>query len=188
MKKFKNIFLAILVLLSSTVIAQDYRVDVSKSDVHWIGKKVSGQHEGSITLKSGSFTLSNNKISAGEFVMDMTTITNSDLEGDWNAKLVGHLNSDDFFGTTNYPTAKLVVVQSSSFKNGVASVKGNLTIKGKTHPVEFLVKQSGKIFTTTLTVDRTLYDIKYGSGKFFDDLGDKMIDDTFILEVTLNSK
>ena len=188
MKTLKNTFLVALLVAGASLFAQEYQIDAGKSSVKWTGKKVTGEHTGNINLKSGEFTIEKNKIISGVFVIDMTTITNTDLEGEWHDKLVGHLNSDDFFGTSSFPTAKLEVTESSKFKAGVSSVKGNLTIKGKTHPVSFDVKQDGEIFTASVSVDRTLYDIKYGSGKFFDDLGDKMIDDTFLLEIKLISK
>lgn len=102
-------------------------------------------------------------------------------------KLVGHLNSDDFFSTSNFKTATLVISSATKFSNGVAQVKGKLTIKGITHPVNFDVKQSGKTYTAKVNVDRTLYDIRYGSGKFFDNLGDNTIDDIFTLDVAITT-
>jgi polyisoprenoid-binding protein YceI len=188
MKTIKTTLLALLVLAGTSVFAQDYTVDANKSQLKWTGKKVSGEHYGMINIKEGTFTVKDKAIVSGTFVIDMTTITNDDLEGDWNAKLVGHLNSDDFFSTASYKTATLKISEGGKFKNGVATVKGDLTIKGKTHPVSFEVKQDGSTFSTTVVVDRTLYDIRYGSGKFFDNLGDNMIDDNFTLEVKIETK
>lgn len=185
MKTLKKSFLLALLFAGTTLFAQDFQSDVKSSTIKWIGKKVTGEHTGSITLKSGTFKIVKNQLSSGVFVIDMATITNTDLEGEWNDKLVGHLNSEDFFNTSEFPTAKLEVTESAKVNNGVYAVKGNLTIKGITKPVSFNVKQDGKTFTTTIDIDRTLYNIKYGSGKFFDDLGDKMIYDIFTLEVKL---
>jgi polyisoprenoid-binding protein YceI len=187
MKTIKNTLLVAILIAGTTLFAQDYKVDASKSTLKWTGKKVSGEHYGMISLKEGSFNIDENKITSGKFVIDMTTITCDDLQGEWNEKLVGHLNSDDFFSTEKFKTAKLEVTESGKFKNGVAAVKGNLSIKGQTHPVSFNVTKDGSSYKTTVTVDRTLYGIKYGSGKFFDNLGDKMIDDNFILEVKINT-
>jgi len=188
MKTFKNLFLVALAFFTATVFAQDYKVNTETSTLKWNGKKVTGEHYGFINLKSGEFTVKDKKITSGEFVIDMTSLTVEDLEGEWRDKLTGHLNSDDFFGTADHPTAKLVITKSGTFKNGVAQVTGNLSIKGKTHPVTFNVKNEGGVYTSTITVDRTLYDVRYGSDKFFDNLGDKTIYDEFTLEVTLKTK
>jgi polyisoprenoid-binding protein YceI len=115
----------------------------------------------------------------------MTSITVSDN----NERLTGHLKSDDFFGVEKYPTARLVVNESSSFDKGSATVKGDLTIKGITNPIEFKAayqkKDDGSWFFANIVVDRTKYNIRYGSGSFFDNLGDKTIYDEFKLKVSL---
>jgi polyisoprenoid-binding protein YceI len=177
------------VLLGFTAIAQEMSVDVSKSEIKWTGKKVSGEHWGYINLKSGSFTLENGKIVNGMFIIDMTTIVCKDLESpEWNQKLVGHLKSDDFFSVDKFETATLKINESSEFKNDVAEVKGDLTIKGITKPISFKAKKESGKYMAKITVDRTKYDVKYGSGKFFDNLGDNMIDDDFTLDVKLVTK
>ena len=188
MKTIKNTLLVTLLFATTVVFAKDFKADASKSSLKWIGKKVSGEHYGMITLKEGMFTVDGDMITKGKFVIDMTTITVDDLEGEWRDKLVGHLNSDDFFGTDKHKTATIEITESTKFKGDVATVKGKLTIKGITKPVSFDVKRHDNKYTSTVTVDRTMYDIKYGSGKFFDNLGDKMIDDNFTLEVKVYTK
>ncbi len=185
MKSIKTIILSAFIVTSTTLSAQEYAFTNSNSEIKWIGKKVSGEHYGNIQLKEGKLTIKNGSIKSGTFVVNMKTITNEDLEGDWNKKLIDHLNSDDFFGIEKYPEAKLKISESSLFKNNVATLKGELTIKGQTHPITFEVKKSNNKLTSEINIDRTLYNIKYGSGKFFDNLGDKMIDDIFILKVEL---
>ncbi|QQS51887.1 MAG: YceI family protein [Bacteroidota bacterium] len=187
MKTFANSILLAAFLIGTSAFAQDLKVDLSKSSLKWTGKKIGGAHNGQISLKDGSMKIAENQITSGTFVIDMTTITCTDLTGEWNEKLVGHLNSDDFFSTSNFKTATLVISSATKFSNGVAQVKGKLTIKGMTHPVSFDVKQSGKTYTATVNVDRTLYDIRYGSGKFFDNLGDNTIDDIFTLDVAITT-
>ncbi len=119
----------------------------------------------------------------------MASIKNSDIESDeYRAKLVGHLKSDDFFGVETYPTAKLVITEATAFKNDEATVKGKLTIKKDTHPTEFKVKKSGNAYTATIVVDRSKYDVRYGSSSFFDNLGDKVIYDDFTLNVNIVTK
>ncbi|MBK3517590.1 YceI family protein [Carboxylicivirga marina] len=163
------------------VSAQSKVVDTSLSQITWLGKKVTGEHTGNISLKSGSLKMDGKKLKGGEFVVDMNSITCSDIDNkDYNAKLVGHLKSDDFFGVEKHAlsTLKLVTVtpNGTDYKIG-----GELTIKGKTHPVSFDVTQNNGVFAGKLMVDRTKYDVRYGSGKFFDNLGDKMIYDEFEL-------
>ena len=184
MKKILNLIL-FTVLVAFTVNAQTFEANPSKSVLKWTGKKVTGEHHGTIKLKSGSLEVNKDKITDGKFVIDMTTITNEDLEGDWNEKLIGHLKSDDFFSVEKYPEAVLAITGSSKMVNGKATLKGKLTIKGITNPIEFEATQSGNTFSAVVTVDRTLYNVRYGSGKFFDNLGDKTIYDDFILNVNL---
>lgn len=182
-------FLLAILLLGFTVNAQEMSVDVSKSEIKWTGKKVSGEHWGYIDLKSGSFVEKDGKIVSGKFTIDMTSIVNEDLESpEWNQKLVGHLKSDDFFSVDKFETATFKIKESSEFKNGVAEVKGDLTIKGITNPISFKAKKESGNYMATITVDRTKYNIRYGSGKFFDNLGDNMIDDNFTLDVRLATK
>ncbi len=187
MKKIAN---TILLLLLSTVIvsAENYVVNTSSSVLKWNGKKVAGEHYGKISLKEGSFTLKNDKLTEGKFVIDMKSITSEDLPaGEWNDKLVGHLKSDDFFGVEKYPESILIIKSSTPLKDGKAKVKGELTIKGITHPIEFDAVQNGMNVTAKITVDRSLYNVRYGSGKFFQNLGDKTIYDDFTIEVSINT-
>lgn len=159
--------------------------DTSKTTLSWLGEKVTGQHEGTIKLQSGWLNYKENKIMSGEFNIDMTSIK----EQTGNARLEGHLKSDDFFGVVKFPVARLVITGSESFEKGTALVKGALTIKGITKPIEFKAsmqkKDGGAWFWANIIVDRTKYDIRYGSGSFFDNLGDKTLYDEFKLKVAL---
>lgn len=185
--KVSNLVLALIFMVSSQVMfAQKVEVNTNKSSIEWLGKKIGGQHEGMIQVKSGSFELKEDKIVAGNFVVDMTTITNTDLESEtYNQKLVGHLKSDDFFGVEKYPTANFVLTKSSAFSMGKATVSGDLTIKGKTERTSFDVTREGNVYSGKIVIDRSKYDVKYGSNSFFDNLGDKAIDDIFTLDVKL---
>jgi len=187
MKTFKSLITALFVLGASFGFSQS--VDIAKSTLKWTGEKVTGSHWGYISLKSATLKATDKTIESGTFVIDMTSITCSDLEDkEYNDKLVGHLKSDDFFGVDTYKTSTLKIKSATPFKNGEATVKADLTIKGKTLPIEFVAKKAGNGYTAKLVVNRAKYDIKYGSGSFFDDLGDKMIYDDFVLEVTLVTK
>ena len=159
--------------------------DTTKTKLLWLGEKVTGQHTGTINLKSGWLTWQDNKIVSGEFNIDMTSLK----ETENNVQLMGHLKSDDFFGVVKYPVAKLVLTGSTPFDKGSGVVSGTLTIKDNTNPIEFKAtmqkKDDGTWFFANITVDRTKYNIRYGSGSFFDNLGDKTIYDEFKLKVNL---
>lgn len=184
MKKI-NLLLAIL-FIALTSMAQQVSVNSENSELKWTAKKVTGEHWGFINLKDGSLKIEDNKIISGEFNIDMTSINCKDLEdAEWNGKLVGHLKSDDFFSVDKFKSANLKITKSTEFENGVATVKADLTIKGITKPISFKVEKSKNELMATITVDRTSYDVRYGSGKFFDNLGDKMIEDNFVLDVKI---
>jgi len=125
-------------------------------------------------------------IVSGNFTIDMRSIVNDDLDNkELNQTLVNHLKSDDFFGVEKYPEAKLVIDSSSKFENDEAEAQGRLTIKEITHPVSFTVKREGKVYKASIVINRAKYDVRYGSGSFFDNLGDKLIYDDFIVDVKL---
>lgn len=188
MKTMRIFALLCAMLTTAAVSAQTYTVNTDKTVLKWTGKKVGGSHYGNISVKSGELIVDGNVLKAGSFVIDMNTITCTDLEDEgYNAKLVGHLKSDDFFGVDKYPEAKLVLKTAANFKGGKALVKGDLTIKGKSNPVEFEVSKNGNDYMATIVVDRSKYDVRYGSNSFFDNLGDKAIDDEFTLEVSLKT-
>ncbi|WP_336093947.1 YceI family protein [Leeuwenhoekiella sp. CH_XMU1409-2] len=161
------------------------KVSVKSSSITWVGKKVTGKHSGTIDLKDGFFEMENGSITGGEFVIDMNSIACTDLEGDSKGQLEGHLKSDDFFGVENHPTAKLVITNAVKDGNSY-TVTGDLTIKETTAPISFDLQQAGDNFTTTLTIDRSKYNVRYGSGSFFDNLGDKTIYDDFTLDINLS--
>ena len=143
--------------------------------------------------KNGNLTWDAGTLTGGSFEIDMNSITDTDLEGEYAGKLVGHLKSDDFFGVAKYPTSKFVITKAiPQDTKGNYKIVGNLTIKEKTNEVKFLavvsesngtINASGKI-----TVDRSEYDVRFGSGSFFDGLGDKTIYDEFDLQVSLVAK
>lgn len=186
MKNLKSIALALVVVLSTvSVTAQSKKVDASTSTINWVGKKVTGQHEGTVNLKDGALVFAGKKLTGGTFTVDMTSLTATDLSGEYQGKLNGHLKSEDFFGTEKFPASTLVFKTISSKSKNVYTVTADLTIKGKTNPVTFDIAVDGNTASTKFNVDRTKYDIKYGSGSFFDNLGDKAISDEFELAVAL---
>ena len=185
MKNLKSFALALVALVTLSTSAQTKKVDAAKSTINWVGKKVTGSHEGTINIKDGALVFKGNKLAGGSFTVDMTSINTTDLEGKSKSSLDGHLKSDDFFGTENHPTANLVIKKIADKGNGVYGVNADLTIKGKTNTIGFEITVAGNTATADLKVDRTKYDIKYGSGSFFEGLGDKAIYDEFELKVKL---
>lgn len=186
MKAITILMTAIVTVASYSIHAQTYTVDTRNSTLQWHGKKVTGEHFGFIVLKNGKMMMKDGQITGGKFVIDMTTITNTDLKDEtYNQKLVNHLKSDDFFGVETYPEAVLEIKSSSPFKNNEATVTAHLTIKKDTHPVTFVVSRDGDIYTAEIVVDRSRFDVRYGSGSFFDNLGDNMIYDDFTMNVRI---
>jgi polyisoprenoid-binding protein YceI len=182
----KTMLLAMSIIVSGGASAKEYKADTGKSQITWLGKKVTGQHNGTIALKSGTLSVENNAISSGKFVIDMTSLKNVDLtDAETNGKLIGHLKSDDFFSVEKYPEATLVITEKAEFNGNEAHVKGDLTIKGITNPVGFHVTKDGNVYTTNITVNRAKYNVRYGSKSFFSDLGDKVIYDNFEIGVKL---
>ena len=154
---------------------------------------MTGKHTGNVKIKNGDLQVDHGKLTGGSFEIDMTSITCTDLEGEWAGKLVGHIKSDDFFGVDKYPTAKFVITRAiPQDTKGNYKIIGNLTIKEKTNPVTFKgnVTEAGGNITATgdIVVDRSMFDVRYGSGSFFDNLGDKTIYDEFGLKVSLVAK
>ena len=168
----------------------NYTVSLKQSKVEWVGKKVTGQHNGTVAIKGGSLAIKDGMLKGGEFTIDMTTITSTDLEGEYQQKLNGHLKSADFFGVENYPEAKFVITDvKENGKNGRFSVTGDITIKETTKEINFdaqLVNSGeGIVAVADIVIDRSEFDVRYGSGSFFDNLGDKTIYDDFTLSVNL---
>ncbi len=177
-------------ILSFTFADFTYKADVSKSKIVWLGKKVTGEHTGNITLKSGSLVTDGKSVKSGIFVIDMNSMTCTDLkDADYNGKLIGHLKNDDFFGTDKFPTSTLEIISTTVKSANQIDCKGKLTIKGISQEISFPAKikmnKTSIVADAILTIDRTKFDVKYGSSSFFDNLGDKAISNDFTLTVSL---
>ena len=160
-------------------------INVSESSIHWLGKKITGQHEGNINLLSGSLIMENGLLTGGDFIVDMNSIASTDLKGESAKKLEGSLKSEEWFDSESHPQAILVFSSVVSQDGGLYSVTGDFTIKGKTNPAIFELQVNYLEATAKVIIDRTLYNILHGSTSFFDNLKDKMINNYFELDVNL---
>jgi len=174
--------------------AIDYTANTETSVIEWTGFKPTGKHNGTIKLESGNFSVKDGRLESGTFKIDMSSIVALDIPADdeYNAKLVGHLKSDDFFDIEKYPTATFEVTGIQE-KEGKTWLSGNLKLKEKTNNVTFpaSMTSNGDMFTITsevFTIDRSKWDVKYGSKSFFDNLGDKFINDDIELKISVSSK
>jgi polyisoprenoid-binding protein YceI len=167
-----------------------YKVDAQKSILNWNGKKVTGEHSGTIKVSEGVLMVDGGKLSGGTFTFDMNSIVDTDLtDPGYNAKFIGHMKSEDFFNTAKFPTSTFKVTKVTPKGGDVYDITGNMTIKGITNAVTFpaTVKMAGNTVTADgkATLDRTKYDIRYGSKSFFENIGDKAIYDDFTVEIKL---
>lgn len=167
---------------------QKFEIVSTQSNIDWVGKKVTGAHNGTIAVKEGEFILNDGKLAGGKFVIDTTSIKILDVtDPATNAQFFGHLASDDFFSIEKYPEAILKITSVSG-----NHIEGNLTIKGITHPVAFdaAVNVNGDALVATgkLVIDRTKYGMKFRSGNYFKDLGDTLIYNDFELNVNVTAK
>lgn len=167
-----------------------YVANVGESMIEWKGFKPTGTHNGTIALESGVFTANDGKIHSGTFLINMNSIVNTDIPADneGNAKLVGHLKSADFFDVEKFPSAAFEVTKLEG-----NMLSGNLTIKGTKNNVSFPVTVSYEGDNMTLvsdafTIDRSKWNVKYGSKSFFDNLGDKFINDDIELKISIKAK
>ncbi len=186
--QIKNLLLTALMAVSFSMFGHGdpIKINTEKSTITWVGKKITGQHSGTIGIKSGELMMHGNQLEGGSFVIDMSTLAVTDLKaGQGKEKLEGHLNSDDFFGVETFPEASLKINKVKSTGKGQYNVQADITIKGKSQPIEFVATIAKGMATAEITIDRTKHDIKYGSGSFFDNLGDKTIYDDFVLNVNL---
>ncbi|MFK5983283.1 MAG: YceI family protein [Flavobacteriaceae bacterium] len=172
---------AFITISFSGILDGKIEIKADKSTLTWKGYKVTGSHTGTLVVKSGSLTFKNDKLTDGEFVIDMASLISTDLEGEYKGKLEGHLKSDDFFGVEKHPTATLLFKKVTATGKNSYSVTGDLTIKGKTNKIDFDLSVYGRKANATLKIDRSKYGVKYGSSSFFEGLKDKVIYDDFDL-------
>lgn len=184
----KNLFLTFAVIAFSVGYSQDKSINLETSKLRWEGKERSSKsHHGGLSFKSGALKLEGTKIQGGSFIVDMTSLNVQDLSGVGKTRLEGHLRSDDFFSVEANQEAFLILNAVVSDTNGVQILQGDLTIKGKTAPVQVEFSEvTASMARAQMVFDRSVYDVRFRSGSFFENLGDKLIYDDITVQVNLN--
>tara|TARA_B100001142_G_scaffold29901_1_gene26574 strand:- start:1119 stop:1703 length:585 start_codon:yes stop_codon:yes gene_type:complete len=161
------------------------KINTEKSTLKWIGEKITtSQHSGSLNFKSGEMTIKDGLVVSGNFIVDMTSISVEDISGSGKKRLEGHLKSDDFFSVDKHDKALLSIKGSKKTDKGFL-VDANLTIKDLTHPIQFNMVSIEGGYNADLVFDRSKYNVRFRSGSFFENLGDKLIIDDIVLSSEL---
>jgi polyisoprenoid-binding protein YceI len=177
--------LLVWLFAASIAFAQSDPISVSNSTIEWKGYKLTSDHYGTIKLLGGDLAFEDDQLTGGSFSVDMTSIVVTDLTGGSKKNLEKHLKSGDFFDVEQFPEATMVITAVEKTDDGY-SVTGDFTIKGQTHPVTFPMTVKDNSAIADVKIDRSKYNVRYGSNSFFDNLGNKAIYDEFDLSVTLN--
>ena len=195
MKNIVILFLILSVSFSNVLLAHqiDVMVNHKNSTITWTGSKPGEDHSGTINIKSGKLILDHGKLVGGEFVIDMTSIKNTDIESEKKRGWIEeHLKNEDFFDVENFPTSKLVITSAEQRPDNIYKITADLTIKGITNKIVFAanvtVKRNNFLATANIIIDRTKWDVVYNSGNIFKDLGDKIIHDEINFDIFLLSE
>lgn len=182
----------------SETTGNDFEVDTTSSKIEWKGFKPTGTHFGTVSIDEGTFTITNGEIESGMFIIDMNSIAVNDLEGDKKSNLENHLmgtvegKEGDFFNVTEYPTATFEVTEFTKAEDGKTMLSGNLNLKGKKNNITIPVSvnenaESVMIESEPFTIDRTKWEVNYGSKSVFDNLGDNFINDDIELKIMVSA-
>lgn len=172
----------------------NFIIDPVNSSIEWVGKKITGAHNGTVGIAEGVLALTDGRLTGGHFTIDTTSIRILDVTDlETNRQFAGHLASEDFFASEQHPRATLDIISVTNGTGGSYHVTGNLTIRSISHPVQFEAEvgkiQDGKLHAAAkVIVDRTKYNMKFRSGNFFKDLGDTLIYNDFTLNVLIAAK
>jgi polyisoprenoid-binding protein YceI len=197
MKTIKSILVVAIAAFSFAAVAnkpgtkapQTLKVDASASTFNWLAKKLTGEHNGTVQIQSGTLVTDGGKLTGGDFTIDLSTIKDLDIQGDFAGRLETHLKSADFFDVAKFPTSTLKITKAVAKGGENYDLTGNLTIRGTTQPITFpaIVKITGKTASASakFDIDRTKFGLTYRSKAFFENIGDKMIYDNFTVEVKI---
>lgn len=189
-----SLALSILTLISFATNPHVNKVNVNtnNSTVKWTGSKVASEHEGTINVQSGVLDFDHGLLVGGNFVFDMNSIKNTDIESEeYSTKLDNHLKNEDFFNVAEFPTALLTITNAKKRDGDDYYIFADLTIKGKTHPITFsavvTLEELSFSAIANIKIDRTKWDVTYNSGNFFENLGDYLIKDEIEFDIFLLS-
>ena len=182
--KMKSYFLITLLSMFNVAFGSIKPIPVTAATIEWKAYKIAYERWGTIELERGELDFEEGALIGGNFAVDMTSIKVTSLEGGKKASLEKHLRSDDFFGVDQYPSATMVITEVEQTATGYI-VTGDFTIKGQTHPVIFPMTINGNTATAKVKIDRSKYNVRYGSDSFFDNLGNRVIYNEFDLNVKL---
>ena len=180
----KNLLIIFFLLINFELFSQDYGIDLERSKIKWTGKEITtSSHYGTLKFIDGEINIQQEAVT-GKVIVDMESLSVDDLTGGSKARLEGHLRSDDFFSVSSHKSSTIEVKSSKKIGDDF-DVDGVLTIKGISHPISFILSVDDKLARSKLTFDRSMYDVRFRSGTFFENLGDKLILDDIELEVEL---
>ena len=169
-------------------------VDASTSVINWIGYKIGGDHAGTIKLESGSISIDGDKILSGSFTINMNSIQNTDMdEGKMRDQLVAHLKSEDFFDVSKYPTATFDITSANKLDSNNYMIEGNLKMKDVTKNISFevqITKNEKGVYTAVsnvFVINRTEWNVNYGSKNVFKDLKDAVIKDDVEIKLAISA-
>ncbi len=189
MKNYFKILKIITIFICSSlsIHGQDKSLNIESSTIRWYGEEITGkQHYGDLKFSNGNIQINDKVISSGNFMVNMNSLTVEDLSGGGKKRLEGHLRSAAFFGVSDHPQASLNISSIGEIKGDSQILDGELTIKGIKHPISFSITLNSENNASAILVfDRSKYDVRFRSGSFFDELGDKLILDDIKLEVAL---
>ncbi|OUV74727.1 MAG: hypothetical protein CBC83_03705 [Flavobacteriales bacterium TMED123] len=192
-KTFLSALLSLLMLFvfANTPHIDRLRVDDQKSTVKWIGSKIAESHEGLISIQNGVLLINHGTLVGGDITIDMSSIQTTDMSDKYNKKLDSHLKNEDFFDVEKHPISTIKITKATKTEANNYEIVADLTIKGITHSIifdaEVNIRKSVFFAKAKIKIDRTKWDIKYKSGNFFKDLGDKVILDEIEFEINLLS-
>lgn len=179
------------------------QADLESSKIEWLGTKPTGTHFGTLAIQEGSLFVKDGKLLGGEFTMDMNSIEVLDIEDpEMKGKLTGHLKSADFFFVDSFPTANfkfstvIPIESSEEIKEGVVPthrIEGNLTMRGVSRMISFpanieISDNTVKGITPQFVINRTEWNVNYGSKSIFDNLKDNFIMDEMGITIKLYTK
>jgi rhodanese-related sulfurtransferase/polyisoprenoid-binding protein YceI len=174
-------------------------IDTAESRIEWIGRNLLNKHYGQIALSAGKLRFDQGQLASGEFTFDIRSITCENLKGDsLHDVLINHLLSDDFFDAERYPEARFIITGTQPITGATPgspnlSVRGELNLKNLSRPVEFvatsgLTDEGKPAAQAAFAIDRTLWNVLYGSGKYFRNLGAHLVNDLIEIQLRVLTK